>query len=286
MNKASIGVIGGSALYSINGAKVLEEIDIDTPWGKPSDSISIVEIDGKTAAFLPRHGRGHIYQPNEINSRANIAALKMIGVKEIIAFSAVGSLKEYIGPRDFIIPDQVIDRTKSRPSSYFGDGIVAHMSFADPFCPRLGRIIKSVADDMGVHCHTGETLICMEGPAFSTRAESMLYRSWGAGAINMTTLPEAKLAREAEICYGLVCMSTDYDCWHESEEDVNIDMVVQNLNACADTAKAMIGKLLNVLGKERDCGCSTAAKDIVITAKEKWPESRKKQLHDILPDYF
>ena len=286
MQKATVGVIGGSALYSINGARVLDEVMIETPWGKPSDTISIVDVDGHVAAFLPRHGRGHVYLPGEINYRANIAAMKMIGVKEIIAFSAVGSLKEDIRPRDFVIPDQIIDRTKGRPSSFYGDGIAAHIGFGDPFCGRLREIIEKVAGEMNLRCHTGETLICMEGPAFSTRAESFLYRSWGAGLINMSTLPEAKLAREAEMCYGLICMSTDYDCWHEEEEDVTIDMVVQNLNANASNAKDLIARLLHVLGEERDCRCGEASKYAVITAEEKWSESQRKKLKMILPDYF
>jgi 5'-methylthioadenosine phosphorylase len=286
MQKVKAGIIGGSALYSINGAKVLEQVDIDTPWGKPSDSISIVEIDGHVAAFLPRHARGHVYLPHEINYRANIAAFKMLGVSEIIAFSAVGSLKEDIRPRDFVIPDQVIDRTKSRPSTFFGDGIAAHVGFADPFCPRLRGMVEKTAAEMNLRYHTGETLVCMEGPAFSSRAESYLYRSWGAGVINMSTLPEAKLAREAELCYAVVCMSTDYDCWHEEEEDVTIDMVIQNLNACADKARALIVNLLHAMNGNRDCRCGEASKYAVITAKDRWPEKQKKNLETILPGYF
>jgi len=286
MQKARVGVIGGSALYEINGARVIEEIQMDTPWGKPSDSISIVDIDGHRAAFLPRHGRGHVYLPHEVNYRANIAALKMLGVEEIIAFSAVGSLKEEIPPRDFVIPRQVIDRTRSRQSSFFGSGVAAHVGFADPFCLRLHDIIIPIIGETGLKYHTGETLICMEGPAFSTRAESFLYRSWGAGIINMSTLPEAKLAREAEMCYAVICMSTDYDCWHEEEEDVTIDMVINNLNANADNAKKLIKKILISLDGDRSCPCAEAVKYAVITAPEKRDRTQCDKLRTILPQYF
>ena len=250
--KASIGIIGGSGLYEIDGALTIEELDIETPWGKTSDSIVIADIEGHRAAFLPRHGRGHVHLPHELNYRANIAAMKMIGVEEIIAFSAVGSLKEKIRPLDFVLPDQVIDRTKARESSFFGNGVAAHISFGHPFCGRLHSFIKPAADEIGLVMHTGETLICMEGPAFSTKAESNLYRSWGAGVINMSTLPEAKLAREAEICYAVICMSTDYDCWHETEEHVTIDMVINNLTTNAGNAKKLIKLLLERLGQERE----------------------------------
>ena len=200
MKKAKIAFIGGSGLYDIEGAKLIEQVDIETPWGRPADKIDIVDFNGVTAAFLPRHGRGHVHAPHQLNFRANIAALKMIGVEEIVAFSAVGSLKEEIPPMDFVLPDQIIDRTKGiRPSTFFEDGVVGHVGFADPFCSRLHDIIVPVAKELGLKLHTKQTLVCMEGPAFSTRAESNLYRSWGAGVINMSTIPEAKLAREAEI---------------------------------------------------------------------------------------
>ncbi len=286
MNKATIGVIGGSGLYEINGARTIEEINIDTPWGKPSDSIVISEIEGHRAAFLPRHGKGHVFLPHEVNFRANIAAMKMIGVREIIAFSAVGSLKEEIKPLDFVLPDQVIDRTRSRPSSFFGNGVAAHVSFGHPFCERLHGHIRSAGDEMGLTMHTGETLICMEGPAFSTRAESNLYRSWGAGVINMSTLPEAKLAREAEICYAVICMSTDYDCWHETEEHVTIDMVIRNLTTNADNAKKILKLILDRIGRERECGCVEASKYAIITAENKRDKAQSKKLKAILPDYF
>ncbi|OHD65010.1 MAG: methylthioadenosine phosphorylase [Spirochaetes bacterium RBG_13_51_14] len=286
MNKATIGVIGGSGLYEIEGAKTIEEISLDTPWGKPSDAIVIAEIEGHRAAFQPRHGRGHVHLPHEVNYRANIAALKMIGVREIIAFSAVGSLKEEIHPLDFVLPDQIIDRTRSRPSTFFGDGVAAHVSFANPFCSRLHGVIKPAADAVGLTMHTGQTLICMEGPAFSTKAESNLYRSWGAGVINMSTIPEAKLAREAEICYAVICMSTDYDCWHETEAAVTIELVIENLITNAGNAKKLLKLLLERLGRERGCECEKAAKNSMITVEHKRNKNQIKKLRTILPDYF
>jgi 5'-methylthioadenosine phosphorylase len=286
LKKATIAFIGGSGLYDIEGAKLIEQLDIDTPWGKPSDKIDIVDIDGTIIAFLPRHGKGHVHAPHQLNFRANIAALKMIGVEQIIAFSAVGSLKEEIPPLDFVLPNQIIDRTKARITTFFEDGITAHIGFADPFCNRLHDIILPVAKDLGLKMHTGETLIVMEGPAFSTRAESNLYRSWGAGVINMSTIPESKLAREAEICYAVICMSTDYDCWHESEEDVTIDIVIKNMNTNSANAKELVRRLAGKLGAVRSCGCKEASKYAVITAPEKRNPDQAKKLKAILPDYF
>lgn len=287
MKKAKIAYIGGSGLYDIEGARLIEQLDMDTPWGKPSDKIDIVDINGVTAAFLPRHGRGHFHTPHQLDFRANIAALKMIGVEEIIAFSAVGSLKEEIPPMDFVLPDQIIDRTKGiRPFTFFEDGVVGHVGFADPFCHRLHDIIVPVAKELGLKMHTGQTLVCMEGPAFSTRAESNLYRSWGAGVINMSTIPEAKLAREAEMCYAVICMSTDYDCWHESEEDVTVEMVVNNMNTNSANAKRLVKAIAEKLGGERTCSCCEAAKFAIITAPEKRNPVQVKKLAAILPEYF
>ncbi len=286
MQKATVGVIGGSGLYVIEGSRTIEEISMDTPWGAPSDSIMISEIEGHRAAFLPRHGRGHVYLPHEVNYRANIAALKMLGVTEIIAFSAVGSLKKKIKPLDFVLPDQVIDRTRARENTFFGGGVAGHITFGHPFCGRLHKIIKPSAAKLGLAMHTGETLICMEGPAFSTKAESNLYRSWGAGIINMSTLPEAKLAREAEICYAVICMSTDYDCWHEEEEHVTIEMVIRNLTTNAGNAKKLLKLLLEQSGKERDCDCREAARYAIITAEEKRNKRQAHKLKKIFPGYF
>jgi len=284
--KIDVGIIGGSGLYQIEGVNILEEVKVKTPWGMPSDVITIAEVGGVKAGFLPRHGRGHFILPHEINYRANIASLKMLGANQIVAFSAVGSLKERIKPLDFVIPNQIIDRTKSRISTFFGDGIAAHIAFADPFCSRLHELILIAAQKLNIPMHTNETLICMEGPAFSTRAESHLYRSWQAGVINMSTLPEAKLAREAEMCYAVICMSTDYDCWKEDEEHVTVDMVVNNLNKNASNAKALIKELIPLLTKERDCGCKEAIKYAVITDPKKQSSKQKKKLKAILPKYF
>ncbi len=286
MNKAKIGVIGGTGIYEIEGVEILEELDLDTPWGKPSDKIMIAKVRDTVTAFLPRHGKGHMHAPHQVNSRANIAALKMIGVEEILAFSAVGSLKEEIEPLDFVLPNQVIDRTRSRPGTYFENGMVAHVGFADPFCERMHEIIVPTAKEEGIKLHTDVTVLCMEGPAFSTRAESHMYRSWGAGIINMSTLPEAKLAREAEICYSIICMSTDYDCWHEGEEDVTAELIIQNLNKNADTAKSFLKALLPRFGQERTCFCKEAARSSLITAEEKRNPEQTKKLKVIFPDLF
>ncbi|MDH7554798.1 MAG: S-methyl-5'-thioadenosine phosphorylase [Spirochaetes bacterium] len=284
--KIDVGIIGGSGLYQIEGVTILDEVKVKTPWGMPSDAITIAEVGGVKAGFLPRHGRGHFILPHEINYRANIASLKMLGAGQIVAFSAVGSLKERIKPLDFVIPNQIIDRTKSRISTFFGDGIAAHIAFADPFCTRLHELILVAAQKLNIPMHTNETLVCMEGPAFSTRAESHLYRSWQAGVINMSTLPEAKLAREAEMCYAVICMSTDYDCWKEDEEHVTVDMVVNNLNKNASNAKALIKELIPLLTKERDCGCKEAIKYAIITDPQKQSSKQKKKLKAILPNYF
>ncbi|KAH6594975.1 hypothetical protein BASA61_003912 [Batrachochytrium salamandrivorans] len=239
-----IAVIGGSGLYNLDNLKVIGEINPLTPWGYPSDHIVISETpNGTKIAFLARHGRGHYLTPTEVPSRANIAALKHIGAKAIIAFSAVGSLRQEIAPRDFVIPDQIIDRTKGiRPFSFFEQGAVGHVSFADPFSNDLGELIYNHRDacPKGVTVHNKKTLVCMEGPAFSTRAESNMYRSWGCDVINMSVLPEAKLAREAEMAYQMVCMSTDYDCWKIEEAAVTVEAVVANLNANAQTAKQLL----------------------------------------------
>jgi len=286
MTKAKIGVIGGSGIYEIEGVKVLDEVSMDTSWGKPSDSILIADVNGVNTAFLPRHGKGHCIPPHQINSRANIAALKAVGVEEIIAFSAVGSLREEIKPLDFVLPNQVIDRTRMRPSTFFENGIVAHLAFADPFCNRLHEIIIPEAKKQGITLHTNITGVCMEGPAFSTRAESHLYRSWGAGIINMSTLPEAKLAKEAELCYSIICMSTDYDCWKEDEEHVTTEMIIANLTKNAENAKKLLKGLLPQMSKERTCPCKEATKFSILTAKEKRDPDEVKKLKTLFPEYL
>ena len=247
VDNVEIGVIGGSGLYQLDHLKVLGEYAPTTPWGTPSDNLIICETEsGTKIAFLARHGRGHYLNPSEVAFRANIASLKHIGVKIILAFSAVGSLQEEIVPRHFVVPTQAIDRTKGiRPSTFFEDGIVGHVEFGDPFTPPLAKLIYETSQQVpGLICHYDKTLVCMEGPAFSTRAESHLYRSWGCDLINMSALPEAKLAAEAEICYAMICMATDYDCWKVHEEAVTVDTVIQNLTANAANARELLHLLI------------------------------------------
>lgn len=286
MPEAKIGVIGGSGLYEIAGMTNIEEVKPKTPFGEPSDAIIIGELEGKSLAFLPRHGKGHCISPSEIPSRANIYALKSLGVEWIISVNAVGSLKEGIHPLDIVIPDQLIDRTKSRVNSFFGEGLVAHVTFAEPFCPVLSNILYQAALDVGANVHQEGTYIVMEGPLFSTKAESNLYRSWGAGIIGMTALPEAKLAREAEICYATLACITDYDTWHETEDSVTIDMALANLLRNADTAKKIIGLVAARIPEERECGCAEALKNAIITAPQKIPERMKKDLELLIGKYI
>lgn len=286
MTEAKIGVIGGSGLYEIEGLSNIEEVRPKTPFGEPSDAIIIGELEGKSIAFLPRHGRGHHISPTEIPSRANIYAMKSLGVEWIISVNAVGSLKEGIHPLDIVIPDQLIDRTKSRVNSFFGEGLVAHVTFAEPFCPVLSNILYQAALDVGANVHQEGTYIVMEGPLFSTKAESNLYRSWGAGIIGMTALPEAKLAREAEICYATLACITDYDTWHETEDSVTIDMALTNLLRNADTAKRIINIAAARIPGERECGCGEALKNAIITAPEKIPERMKKDLDLLIGKYI
>jgi len=247
-NDVKVAIIGGSGLYDI-GLEIEDEFYPETPWGNPSDKIIVGRYNQVPVAFLARHGRGHFLNPTEVPVRANIAALKKLGVGQIIAFSAVGSLREEIAPRHFILPSQIIDRTKSRPSTFFEDGLVVHAMFGDPFSSSLSDLIWSKHSVLDIPFHRDRTLICMEGPAFSTRAESLMYRQWGADIINMSVLPEAKLAREAEISYQMVCMSTDYDCWKIEEEPVTVEMVISNLNANAQNARKLVMELIEPASK-------------------------------------
>lgn len=241
MPQATIGVIGGSGLYRMEGMTDVEEVRVHTPFGDPSDAIAIGKVDGVSMAFLPRHGRGHRISPTEIPVRANIWALKSLGVEYVISISAVGSLREHIAPRDLVIPDQLFDRTKSRVNSFFEDGIVVHCTFAEPFCPWLSKLLYDSARSLeDVKVHEGGTYVCMEGPLFSTKAESNLYRQWGMDIIGMTALPEAKLAREAELSYATIACVTDYDCWHESEESVTVEMIMGNLGANVANAQRIL----------------------------------------------
>jgi 5'-methylthioadenosine phosphorylase len=286
MKKVKIGIIGGTGLYQMAGVQVTDSVSLDTPFGKPSDRIAIAKVGNTEAAFLPRHGVGHRFLPSEIPVKANIWALKSLGVERIISVSAVGSLKEEIRPRDIVIPSQIIDRTNGRPSSFFGKGMAGHISFADPFCPTLSGLLLETGVSQGHRTHKTQTYVCMEGPAFSTRAESALYRSWGGGVIGMTALPEAKLAREAEICYAMIALSTDYDCWKEGEEAVTIEMVFENLKVAQSAASAVIREVVGKIPEERGCPCATAARYAIATDKSLIPDSVKKELELLFGEYW
>ena len=286
MAEAKIGFIGGSGLYDMEGLSDRDEVEIDTPFGSPSDAIVLGTLGNTRLAFVPRHGRGHRISPTEIPARANIFALKSLGVERIVSISAVGSLKEEVRPLDMVVPDQLIDRTKGRVSSFFGDGIVGHVAFADPFCPELSRTVIDAARQHRVTTHAGGTCIVMEGPQFSTRAESELYCSWGASIIGMTALPEAKLAREAEICYATMALVTDYDCWHETEETVSVDLVVQNLLKNVARSQQVIRELVPRIPATRDCACSSALENAIITSPDLIPESARNKLSPLVEKYL
>ena len=276
--KADIGVIGGSGLYQIHDVKILDEVDIATPFGPASDTISLCDIQGVTVAFLPRHGKGHRHLPTEVPSKANIWAFKYLGVNQIIAISAVGSLQEDYKPGHFVVCDQIIDRTRSRPNSFFGDGVVGHTGFADPYCPQMRQALLRAIEARKHPHHAAGTLVCMEGPLFSTRAESHLYRSWGAHLIGMTALPEAKLAREAEICLALVAMVTDYDCWREAGEDVTLEMVLQVMKENGEAIRSMIPDFVAGLQSNRDCECRHSAENVILTDPSLIPPETKRRL--------
>jgi len=284
--KAKIGVIGGSGLYDIEGMTAVKEVNIDTPFGKPSDTIVTGKLGGVGIAFLPRHGKGHRILPAEVPSRANIYALKSLGVEHIIAVCSAGSFKKEIEPGHLLIPDQLIDRTRSRPSTFFGEGIVAHVPFADPFCPELSEVLYDSATAVGATVHPKGTFVVMEGPAFSTRAESRLYRSWGADLIGMTALPEAKLAREAEICYAIIGCVTDYDSWWQPGKPVTIDMILATMHHNVDTAKNIIKLAVSRISDKRDCPCPTALETAIVTSGDLIPAEQKKKLRLIIGKYI
>lgn len=286
MSQAGFGVIGGSGLYELEGLKILDEKWVDTPFGKPSDAIMIGELEGKKIAFLPRHGRGHRILPSEINFRANIYAMKVLGVEQILSVSAVGSMKEEIAPGDIVLVDQFIDRTFQRASTFFGNGLVAHVSFADPVCLRLMNEVHQATNGLGIKIHKGGTYVCIEGPMFSSRAESKVYRSWGVDVIGMTNYQEAKLAREAEICYSTIALSTDYDCWHETEEDVDVAMVIATLNKNIANAKKIIRNAITRLDGKRDCPCAKALANCMLTDKKRIPDDVKEKLNLIVGRYL
>jgi 5'-methylthioadenosine phosphorylase len=290
--EAKIAVIGGSGLYDIEGLSDIREFYPDTYWGKPSDIITVGTLAGQRVAFLPRHGRGHRFNPTDVPYRANIYALKMLGVEWVISVSAVGSLREEIAPMDLVVPDQIFDRTSLRARSFFGDndGIVAHVTFADPFCEKLRGILYEAAIQTGARkVHNGGTYICMEGPLFSTRAESNVYRSWGMDVIGMTALPEAKLAREAEMCYAVLACSTDYDSWHESHESVTVEMVINNLSNNVARARQIIKTVVPQLGQlsKADKGeCDNALANAIMTDRRKIPPETIQKLDLLVSKYL
>jgi 5'-methylthioadenosine phosphorylase len=287
MNDIRIGVIGGSGLYEMEGLRIVEEREIETPFGRPSDPYVIGEIDGHRVAFLSRHGKGHRLLPTEIPFQANIYGLKVLGVEMILSASAVGSMKEEYHPTDIVFPRQFIDRTRHRPDTFFGRGIVGHIAFADPVCNDVADAMADASESEGAKTHRWGTYLCMEGPQFSTRAESFLYRSWGVDVIGMTNLQEARLAREAEICYATMALVTDYDCWHETEEAVSVEAVIGYLNKNAKTAAAIIRRVIpKLVDRERTCACASALQYAVLTDPSKVPDKAKKDLEPIIGKYM
>lgn len=286
MTKPTIGIIGGSGLYAMPGFTAHEERVVETPWGMPSDPYVVGQLAGKQVAFLARHGRGHRYSPSELNFRANIYGFKALGVERILSLSAVGSLKEEHAPLKFVIPDQFFDRTRGRVSTFFGEGLVAHISFADPVCPQLSGVVHQACLENGVDVARGGTYLCMEGPAFSTKAESNVYRSWGMDVIGMTNLQEAKLAREAEICYVTIAMVTDYDCWHEEHAAVTVTNILDNLKHNADNACKVVAAAVAKMPEARECRCGSALAHALITDPKAVPEATRRKLELLVGKYL
>ena len=284
--KPTIGIIGGSGLYSMPGFEAQEEHILETPWGAPSEAYVVGRLAGKEVAFLARHGRGHRISPSELNFRANIWGMKKLGVERIISLSAVGSLKEEHKPLDFVLPDQFVDRTRGRSSTFFGEGLVAHISFAHPICPQLAQVAHTAAAAAQVKAKRGGTYVCMEGPAFSTLAESKLYRSWGMDVIGMTNLQEAKLAREAEICYVTIAMVTDYDCWHPDHDAVTVNDIIANLTKNAENAAKLVAEAVRAMPVERECKCGSALSHALITDRKAIPEATRKKLELLVGKYL
>ncbi len=282
-----IGIIGGSGFYQMDGLTDIKEIEVETPFGKPSDALILGTLEGKQVAFLPRHGIGHPLLPSELNARANIYALKSLGVEYLIAVSAVGSLKQEIEPRQFVVPEQLYDHTKDRNSTFFGDGLAVHVSLAHPFCPHLNEFLHTAALEAGTTVHRGGTYICMEGPAFSTRAESQVYRHLGFDIIGMTAAPEAKLAREAEICYTLLACITDYDCWHPEHDAVTTDMILDNLRANVEASKQTVrNAVAKIADVPRTCSCANALENAIATHPDKIPPTTRHRLSLLLDKYL
>ncbi|HEX4771542.1 MAG TPA: S-methyl-5'-thioadenosine phosphorylase [Bryobacteraceae bacterium] len=284
--RASIGIIGGSGLYSMPGFAAEEEVVLKTPFGDASDAFNLGELAGKRVAFLARHGRGHRISPSELNFRANIYGMKSLGVERIVSLSAVGSLKDEHAPLDFVIPDQFFDRTRGRISTFFSGGVVAHISFADPVCPQLSKFVHESAGSLGISSKLGGTYLCMEGPAFSTRAESNVYRSWGMDVIGMTNLQEAKLAREAEICYVTVAMVTDYDCWHPGHDAVSVEQIMTYFHQNVENAQKLVVHLVAGMPADRSCKCGQALKHAILTDRKAISAEAKQRLGLLIGKYI
>ena len=282
----TVGVIGGSGLYNIEGLTDVESVAVETPWGDPSDELVVGMLGDTKMVFLPRHGRGHKIMPTEINFRANIYAMKKMGVEWIISVSAVGSMKDHIAPGQVVIPSQFYDHTKTRASTFFGNGLVAHVSMADPVCHTLSEDLYDVCINLGATVHKGGTYLCMEGPQFSSRAESNIYRSWGVDVIGMTNATEAKLAREAEICYASLSMATDYDCWHEGHDDVTVEDLIETLTNNVDLAKGIIKRVVPEIDETRKCPCCDALKNAIITPADVVTQETKDRLGILIERYI
>jgi 5'-methylthioadenosine phosphorylase len=287
MERAQVGIIGGSGLYNMEGLSELTEASVETPFGRPSDNFILGTLEGVRVAFLARHGRGHRLMPGELPFRANIYAMKLLGVERIISASAVGSLQEQYAPTDILIPDQFFDRTRGRASTFFGGGLVAHITFAHPVCGDLGEVLAASGEALGLKLHRGGAYLCMEGPAFSTLAESRVYRQWGMDVIGMTNLQEAKLAREAEICYATLALITDYDCWHPGHDAVTVEMVIEYLNQNSANAQRLIrGAVKELASRVRACKCDSALKHAILTHPEAVSAEAKQRLAAIVGKYF
>ena len=286
MQQAEIGIVGGSGLYSMPGFTDMHEVRQATPFGDPSDAYILGNLAGRKVAFLARHARGHRILPSELNFRANIYGFKQLGVERIVSVSAVGSLKEEHKPLDFVIPDQFFDRTRHRVDTFFGDGIVAHIGFGDPVCGEMAKVVAGACKNVGVGGKLGGTYVCMEGPQFSTKAESNVYRSWGAAVIGMTNLQEAKLAREAEICYVTIAMVTDYDCWHPHHDSVTVEQIISVLTKNAEHAAKVVKATVDAMPKTRSCKCGSALAHAILTERDKIPAAAKERLKLILEKYL
>ena len=286
MEHVRAGIIGGSGVYQIEGLTDVEEVHLDTPFGPPSDAYVVGTLEGQRVAFLPRHGRGHHIMPGELNNRANIWGFKSLGIERLISVTACGSMKEEYEPGHIVVPDQLFDRTRSRPLSYFGDGLVVHMSFAEPFCPDLSAVVAEAAETAGATVHRGGTFIVVEGPRFSTKAESRIFRQWGVDIIGMTAIPEAQLAREAEICYAAMAHVTDYDVWHETEDAVTLEAIIRTLKQNTKVSQRAVRELIPSLPQQRECDCATALADTITTSRDAIPEETKNRLDLLVGKYL